>query len=269
MNNKIKLLTLLGVTISCGASIAFSNNVSIVKGDESAPVMYHVDFFDNYLREDFVLSNGTRGKGNNLLFRTVDVEYGCFVSKPDDPYRKNYDFKGWYKEEACEHEWNFTSDMVLGNTRLFAKWGYAEVEEDQEPAYNPPSTVLEGGEVDYEIISVMNFKVSKSETLKLPTVAMRRLEAHADNVLPLMEYKVKAGKTITATYASNNIKVTCGTDAYDISVKDNATAYIVDNSTYETKAKNYEAKLDVEDDNYHVMLAGSSSIVVSDGLSAA
>ena len=260
MNNKIKLLTLLGVTISCGASIAFSNNVSIVKGDESAPVMYHVDFFDNYLREDFVLSNGTRGKGNNLLFRTVDVEYGCFVSKPDDPYRKNYDFKGWYKEEACEHEWNFTSDMVLGNTRLFAKWGYAEVEEDQEPAYNPPSTVLEGGEVDYEIISVMNFKVSKSETLKLPTVAMRRLEAHADNVLPLMEYKVKAGKTITATYASNNIKVTCGTDAYDISVKDNATAYIVDNSTYETKAKNYEAKLDVEDDNYHVMLAGSSSI---------
>lgn len=257
MSKKLKLFTIIGVALS---SLLISCAAKNVAADESAPLMHRVDFFNNYLREDFVLSNGTKGKGNNLLYRTVEVENGTFLSKPDDPYRKNYDFKGWFKEEACENEWDFTSDMVLKDLRLYAKWGYAEVQEDQEPAYIPPSTVLEGGEVDYVVTSVMNFKVKSGEQLKLPTSAMKRLEAHADNVLPLLEYKVKTGKTISATYASNTITVTCGTSVEEIVVKDNSANLIVENSTYETKAKNYENKIDVEDENYHVMLAGSSSI---------
>ena len=260
MNKKIKLLALLGITVSCGASVILSKDNVKMTADESAPIMHRVDFFNNYLRQDFVLSNGTKGKGNNLLYKTVEVENGTFISKPDDPYRKNYEFKGWFKEKECENEWNFTSDMVLGNTRLFAKWGYAEVQEEQEPAYIPPSTVLEGGTVDYVVASVMNFKYNSGAQLKLPTAAIKRLEAHADNVLPLMEYKVKADKTITATYAANTITVTCGTSVDTISVKDNSGDYLVDNSTYETKAKNYENKIAEEDENYHVMLAGSSSI---------
>ena len=260
MNKKIKLLALLGIVISCGASIAVSQDKARITADESAPTMHRVDFFNNYLRQDFVLSNGTKGKGNNLLYKTVEVENGTFISKPDDPYRKNYEFKGWFKEKECENEWNFTSDMVLSDVRLYAKWGYAEVQEEQEPAYIPPSTVLESGTVDYVITSVMNFKYTSGEQLKLPTVAIARLEAHADDVLPLMEYKVKADKTITATYAANTITVTCGTNIEQISVKDNSASYLVDNSTYETKAKNYENKIAEENENYHVMLAGSSSI---------
>ena len=255
MSKKLKLFTVIGVALS---SLLMACNAKNVTADSAST--HHVDFFNNYLREDFVLSNGTKGKGNNLLHRSVEVEDNTLLTKPDDPYRKNYEFKGWFKETTCENEWNFTTDKVISNLRLYAKWGYAEVVEDQEPIYVPPSTVLEGGEVDYVVTSVMNFKVTTGEQLKLPTSAIRRLESHADNVLPLMEYKVKAGKTITATYASNTITVTCGTSVSEISVKDNSANLIVDNSTYETKAKNYENKIAEEDENYHVMLAGSSSI---------
>ena len=264
MNNKIKLFALLGVTISCGASVVFAKNALSVNADESAPIMHHVDFFDNYLREDFVLSNGTKGKGNNLLFRTVDVEHGGFVSKPDDPYRKNYDFKGWYKEEACEHEWNFTSDMVLSNTRLFAKWGYAEVEEDQEPPYTAPPKIDDSLTNNYLLISVMNFKINDG-VVKLPTAAINKLEAYATAnngvVLDLIEYKVKGSvSTIDATYENKVITFKCANQTETIQVKDDSLNLTLDNSTYETKAKNYEAKLDSENENYHVMLAGSSSI---------
>ena len=257
MSKKLKLFTIIGVALS---SLLIACNAKSVVAYSPVQPKYHVDFFDNYLREDFVLSNGTKGKGNNLLYRTVEVGSGDLVSKPDDPYRKNYEFKGWFKETNCENEWNFTSDKVTSNLRLYAKWGYAEVQEDQEPTYIPPSTVLEGGDVDYVVTSIMNFKVKSGEQLKLPTAAIRRLEAHADNVLPLLEYKVKTGKTISATYASNTITITCGTNVSEISVKDNSAALIVDNSTYETKAKNYENKIADENENYHVMLAGSSSI---------
>ena len=40
---------------------------------------------------------------------------------------------------------------------------------------------------------------------------------------------------------------------------DESTRYTLTNSTYETKAKNYESNA-VEEESYHVMLAGSSSI---------
>ena len=74
-----------------------------------------------------------------------------------------------------------------------------------------------------------------------------------------MEYKVKASKTITATYASNYITVTCGSETYKIRVMDGSMDLVLDNSTYENKAKKYEDKA-LEEDSYHVMLAGSSSI---------
>ena len=104
----------------------------------------------------------------------------------------------------------------------------------------------------------MYFKVVEG-VLKLPTAALSKLEANKDNVLPLMEYKVKNGKTITATYANEKITVTCGENNEVIQVKDDSITYKLDNNNYEDKAKKYEAKA-LEEESYHVMLAGSSSI---------
>ena len=261
MSKKLKLFTIIGVALS---SLLIGCAAKNVAADESAPLMHRVDFFNNYLREDFVLSNGTKGKGNNLLYRTVEVENGTFLSKPDDPYRKNYDFKGWFKEEACENEWDFTSDMVLKDLRLYAKWGYAEVQEDQEPEYIPPSEIDNSLVGNYLLISVMNFKINDG-VVKLPTAAINKLESYAASnnglVLDLIEYKVKGSvSTIDATYENKVITFKCANQTETIQVKDDSLNLTLDNSTYETKAKNYEAKIDSEKENYHVMLAGSSSI---------
>ena len=249
---KLKLLGLLALSLSCISATVASQAETGLDG-------YRVDFYNNYLREDFTLSNGTKGKGNNLLYQTLMVEKDALITKPTDPVRARYEFQGWYLEEKCTTEWNFISDKVQGNLRLFAKWGIAQEDEGQEPSYTPPSTVLDNSaSTDYVIDSVMNFKITNNQ-VKLPTAALTKLDANKDNVLPLMEYKVKAGKTISATYASNNITVTCGSANQVIQVKDDSINLVVDNSNYETKAKNYE-KAALEEESYHVMLAGSSSI---------
>ena len=67
MNRKFKILALTGLIISSAAMVATSVYGQEVKAVEDK--LYYVDFFDNYLREEFTLSNGFIGKGNNLIFK--------------------------------------------------------------------------------------------------------------------------------------------------------------------------------------------------------
>ncbi len=257
MNKKL-LLPILGLTLTGVVTVGVVSHG--VYATEPQVRTYIVDYFKNFQREEFTLSNGQKGKGNNLLYLSVEANEYCLLEKPEDPVRERYEFQGWYLEEKCEHEWDFANDrMISGNLRLFAKWGVTQKEEGVEPEYTPPSTVLEeSATTDYVINSVMNFKITNNQ-IKVSKAALLKLDANKDNVLPLMEYKVKASKTITATYASSNITVTCGNSTQTIQVKDDSLNLEVDNSAYESKAKNYENKA-LEEDSYHVMLAGSSSI---------
>ncbi len=50
------------------------------------------------------------------------VAYGSTVTKPEDPTRNSYDFKGWYTTAACTTEWNFATDTVTGNVTIYAGW---------------------------------------------------------------------------------------------------------------------------------------------------
>ena len=135
MNKKIALIVTAGLTVSIATALLVNANIAKVKADEANTC--YVDFFDNYLREDFTLSNGFTGKGNNLLYLRTTVEKGSLVSRPDDPTRKNYDFLGWYLETDGVTEWNFATDKVNNDTRLYAKWGYSTEQEDPEPSYTP------------------------------------------------------------------------------------------------------------------------------------
>ena len=255
MNKKI-LLPILGIALCSSIAFGVAQGVS---ASEPSLHTYTVDFFNNYAREDLQLSNGRKAKGNNLLYMSVEALEANLLEKPTDPTRKNYDFAGWFKETDCKNEWDFSKDTISGNLRLYAKWTYSTSQEDNEPPYTPPSTVLDNSATtDYVIDSVMNFKII-SDQVSLPTAALSKLTANKDNVLPLMEYKVKAGKSITATYASNNITVTCGGASKVIAVKDDSLNLKLENETYEGKAKKYEANA-LEEESYHVMLAGSSSI---------
>ena len=256
MSRKI-FLPILGLVLT--GAVAFGVAAHANYATEPQLRTFQVDFYNNYLREEFTLSNGTKGRGNNLLYKSVEAFEYQPLEKPEDTSRARYEFQGWYKEKECQNEWNFTSDLVTSNMRLFAKWGYSSEQEEQEPSYTPPSTVLaESAATSYELDSIMNFKVN-NEVINLPNAALMKLEANKDNILPLMEYRVKASKTITATYANNQIVITCDGETRTIIVKDDSLNLKMDNSNYESKAKKYEAKA-LDEESYHVMLAGSSSI---------
>lgn len=228
---------------------------------------YYVDFFNNYQRETFTLSNGFTGIGNNLIFKTVQVQAGGLVPRPtEEPIKARSTFLGWYKEEACENLWNFETDTVNKNTRLFADWGPGGGSEIVEPTYTPPSTVLDESASENLIInSIMNFKVEDGEC-KVPNAAYNKLDLYKDNVLPLMEYKAKNSLNLSATFNGTAIKLKSGeSDLGSITITNNSSAYrltAVDSSnfaTYESKAAKYESNFATEE-SYHVMLAGSSSI---------
>lgn len=259
MNKKIKIILVSGIALSSFMVLPFVNQSQQSAFATSPEVeSYYVDFYNNYLRQEFTLSSGYKGKGNSLLYTTIQVQPYQNVPKPQDPERKNYEFQGWFKEAECEKEWNFGIDTVTKNTKLYAKWGLASKEEIVEPEYTPPSTILEGGDKDYIIDSIMNFKINEDQ-VKVTTAAITKLEDNASDVLPLMEYRVKPGKNISATYENKKITVNCGENEQIITVKDDSINYRLDNSTYETKAAKYEAKA-LDEESYHVMLAGSSSI---------
>ena len=259
MNKILRLACTFGLALSCTTFFASCGNIQAEATSPEIETCF-VDFFDNYLREEFTLSSGYSGRGNNLIYKTVEVQKDSTVAKPEDPKRRNYDFVGWYKEEKGINAWNFETDLVSKNTRLFAKWKFSSEEVEPEPEYTPPSTVLDdSAQTDYVIDSIMFFKV-KDGVINVSTAALAKLVANKNNVLPLMEYRVKNGKTITATYDGiNKITVTCGESTENIIVVDDSKNLVLSDSNYETKAKKYESNALVEE-SYHVMLAGSSSI---------
>ncbi len=243
----LTLLTLLVIPLTACNTKQVSSNT------------FHVDFYNNYLREEFILSSEYAGKGNNLIYKSVDVEKNTLLSKPEDPTRANYDFNGWYKEEECAKEWDFSKDLVEANLRLYAKWTFSGKDAVTEPEYTPPSTKLDSSApYDYLITSIMNFKIDNSQ-VRLSKAALAKLTASKDNVLPLMEYKVKDGLNITASYNNDQITVVCNGNSKTIRVIDGTNDYKMTNSNYESKASNYE-KNALTEESYHVMLAGSSSI---------
>lgn len=50
------------------------------------------------------------------------VVEGGMVKVPEAPVRDKYRIVGWFREQACENEWDFKKDVVTGDMTLYAKW---------------------------------------------------------------------------------------------------------------------------------------------------
>ena len=262
MNKKLKLLPLGIVSAFCLGALPFIANS--VSADSEKCYVY---FMNNFERQDFELSSGYIGKGNNLPYKIVEANVNSKVAKPsEDPVRKNYEFAGWFKEAGCTNEWSFAGDIVNKTTFLYAKWARGQEEIIPEPAYNPPSTVLDpSAPTDYVLDSVMGFRLTNPTLLKVSNAALSRLNEFKDDITPLMEYQVKDGVAFSAIYTpaepNGSITITCGeAEPVNIMVLNDTRNYQEINETYETKAQKFESNILNENENYHVMLAGSSSM---------
>lgn len=63
----------------------------------------------------------------------VKAIYGEKLDRPEDPVREGKYFAGWYKDIHLSLEWDFDTDVVLGNMTLYAKWSSEPVESESEP----------------------------------------------------------------------------------------------------------------------------------------
>ncbi len=52
----------------------------------------------------------------------VSVMNGKTIAKPDDPVREGYIFLGWYADAEYQKLYNFETESVTGNTKLYARW---------------------------------------------------------------------------------------------------------------------------------------------------
>ena len=50
------------------------------------------------------------------------VHEGSLAARPSHPKRDGYHFTGWFKEAACENEWDFSRDTVNSDTTIYAGW---------------------------------------------------------------------------------------------------------------------------------------------------
>ena len=70
---------------------------------------------DDVSTVEFITNGGTN-------VSSITVKNGELIDKPDDPEREGYTFDGWYSDSNFSTVWNFTTDKVTNNVKLYANW---------------------------------------------------------------------------------------------------------------------------------------------------
>jgi uncharacterized repeat protein (TIGR02543 family) len=52
----------------------------------------------------------------------IVTNYNTTITEPTAPTKIGYTFSGWYKDIALTSEWNFSTEKVMQDTTLYAKW---------------------------------------------------------------------------------------------------------------------------------------------------
>lgn len=226
-----------------------------------------VSFYYNIAKSEINLNSGLYASGSSIALKVDQVEKGSKVTRPDiDPIRKNYVFDGWHKDEVLDSPFDFENETVNSNLVLYAHWSKTQEQEDEfiEPEYVEPSKIDDSLGTLISINGVLNMPL-EAGSVKLSRSAILRLEKDNADVVSCLNYMMKSGVEVVASYNTSTKKITYsatkGVDVENgqITVVDNTANLIVTNTTYENKATNYENNsIDFED--HRIMLAGSSSM---------
>lgn len=95
--------------------------------------------------------------GGTIVENQLQLTAGSKVSKPLNPSREGFTFKGWYQDSALTSEWNFDTDLVSSNIMLYAKWEKLPVADKYDVTFNSNG----GSLVDNQLQLTAGSKVSK------------------------------------------------------------------------------------------------------------
>ena len=220
-------------------------------------------FMLNYRSKENGLPTGATVDSFNFLYEQKEIELGQKLTAPEvDPIRINYEFKGWFKETACENLWDFDNDVANSSVFLYAKWGQTSGTDYVEPTYTYPETII--NDANFRLIGIFGKEITNNE-VQIPSGAILRLKNSPADVKFALNYERRGTVSITSstydeTLSKIHVEVSSG-ETFDVKVVDNSLALSMASisSTYEQKAANYEKKA-ANYENYHIMLAGSSSM---------
>jgi len=258
-------LALAGVLLLCGCSTEATNGLIIASGsmatwDSETTANYYL----NYSKASYVV-DGTAGVTNELLYLQNKITPPTLLSAPEDPVRTGYEFRGWFTDKECTSAWDFDSSIAESSVFLYAGWTLTGEDGYTEPVYNPIVTIDDTMEDNFKITGILNVAPLYG-ICYLTAGGLLRLSNSPSDVVFALNYAKKTGVEIkSAVYASAQSKITVvsvkdGNEETDeIGVKLTTANLALANSTYEAKAVAYEAA-GAAKENYHVMLAGSSSI---------
>ena len=224
-----------------------------------------VSFYKNIGKEELDLNSGMYASGTSTALKIDQINKGEKVSKPElDPMRVNYDFAGWHTSLNEESLFDFNT-AINANLVLYAHWSQTQEDEYVEPEYVEPSHIDDTIDTLVSVTGVLNNPIEAGK-VKLSKSGLSRLARNPENVVDILNYKMKSEVTLTASYDEGTKTITYsatkeGEPAVNGSIiaQDNSANLVVENGTYEQKAKNYEAN-DTDFEDHRIMLAGSSSI---------
>ena len=220
-------------------------------------------FMLNYRSKENGVPSGSTVDSFSFLYEQKEIELGSKITAPaTDPLRINYEFKGWYKESECKTLWDFDNDVANSSVFLYAKWGQVSGTDYTEPEYTYPEKIIT--DANFRLTGIFGKEIVSDE-VKIPAGAILRLKNSPTDVKFALNYERKESVTIsTATYNATtemiHVEASSG-ETFDVKVVDNSMELSLASvsSTYEAKAKKYEENA-ANYENYHIMLAGSSSM---------
>jgi uncharacterized repeat protein (TIGR02543 family) len=154
------------------------------------------------------------------------VQEGNKATTPTDPTRAGYTFGGWYREASCTNAWNFGTDVVTSEIKLYAKWTI----NTYTITYN-----LDGGSVSSA--NPMSYTVTTAAiTLNNPTKTNYTFAGWTGSNGTIAETSVSIahGSTGDKTYASNWTPVSY-TITYNLdggTASSNPTSYNVETAAF-------------------------------------
>ena len=264
MKKKIPLFLVAVSLFSCSSSSTGLSPIAV----GSVPEWNQTDvvnFMLNYKKASFEESSLT-GISNDLLYESQKITPPTLLTKPAvDPVRSGYDFAGWFKDAEGTSAWDFTNEKATTSVFLYASWSASGEESYVEPVYTPVEKIDDTLSGNLVLDGVLNVAPAYG-TSYLTNGGFLRLANSPNDVRFALNTTKKTGTVIeSAVYeeSSGTISVTSKngakeeTDTIKVALINGNLA--LNNTTYEAMAKAYETAGAVSE-NYHVMLAGSSSI---------
>lgn len=221
-------------------------------------------FLYNYKKINFTIDDYP-SLTNDMKYLEETLTLPCKVNEPVEPTRDNYEFKGWFLDAEGTKSWDFTSDQATTSIFFYASWSIKGEDSYVEPAYTPKENIDDSLTSLLVIDKVLNSPVT-SGLVRLTTGGLKRLEAQKADCRFAIQATKKTGTEISsAVYDSNaktiSLKAVNGAseETYNLTIEDASASYVMSSGTYEAKAVGYENN-GADSENYHIMLAGSSSI---------